>query len=99
MRTSGFAAAAAGMALLTGPASAEIRCNGPYQIVQGRELATPYCQDGYLARVAREYGIVVTASAVRYNPNLKREVCGFIGRDIRVQHICVGAEPHPRGTR
>jgi hypothetical protein len=99
MRTSALAAAAAGMALLAGPAAAEIRCNGPYQIVRGQELATPYCQDGYLAWVAREYGMAVTASAIRYNPNVKRDVCRFIGRDIRVQQICVGADPHPRGAR
>jgi hypothetical protein len=99
MRMRGFAVAAAGAVLLARPATAEIRCNGPYQLVQGQELATPYCQDGYLARVAREYGMRVSASAVRYNPNVKREVCRFIGRDIRVQQICVSVDPQPRGAR
>lgn len=90
-------AAGAGAALAVAPAEAAIRCNGPYQIVQGRELATPYCQDGYLAHVAREYGMAVSASAIRYNPNVKRDVCRFIGRDIRVQQICIGFDLHPRG--
>jgi hypothetical protein len=43
--------------------------------------------------------MAVTASAVRYNPNVKRDVCRFIGRDIRVQQICVGVEPLPRAPR
>ncbi len=80
--------AIAGMA--TTPASAKIRCNGPYQIVQGNELATPYCGDNYLAQVARGYGSSVSARAIRQNPSKKEEICNWIGHDTRVQDICAG---------
>lgn len=72
------------------PADAAIRCNGPYQIVQGNEIATPYCGDNYLAQVARSYGSKVSARAIRQNPNVKQEICQFIGHDSRVQDICAG---------
>lgn len=71
-------------------AEAKIRCNGPWQIVQGNEIATPYCGDNYLATVARGYGSKVTARAIRNNPNTKREICQWIGHDTRVQEICAG---------
>ncbi|MBU2580766.1 MAG: hypothetical protein KJ622_03485 [Alphaproteobacteria bacterium] len=71
-------------------AVAKIRCNGPWQIVQGNEIATPYCGDNYLASVARGYGSKVSAHAIRNNPNTKREICQFIGHDTRVQDICAG---------
>lgn len=75
------------------PATA-IQCDGPYQIVQGRPLSTPYCRDSYLAYVAnRFYGMRVSAQAVRWNPSVKQRVCRTIGHDIRVQEACVGYRP------
>lgn len=71
------------------PADARIRCNGAYQIVAGEEIATPYCQDEYLARVARGYGIRVSGRTIRYNPNRKEEVCRAIGHDPRIYDICL----------
>lgn len=65
-----------------------IECRGPYQLVQGQSIATPYCQDNYLAGVAREYGTRVSNSEIRNNPNKKAEVCRFVGHDNRVSHIC-----------
>lgn len=71
------------------PADAKIRCKGPYQVVSGAgEIATPYCEDTYLARIARSYGMKVSNRAVLYNPHKKEEACRFVGGDIRVQHIC-----------
>ena len=71
-----------------GTASARIVCDGAYQIVSGQPIATPYCEDAYLAEVAGEYGMRVTASAVRSSPSLKERVCRVIGHDNRVQSAC-----------
>lgn len=81
---------AAGLPLLTTatPATAKIRCDGAYQIVDGSPIATPYCGDNYLAQVANSYGSAVSARAIRNNPSTKEEVCRLVGHDIRVQDIC-----------
>ena len=79
------------------PAEARIECHDGYQIVQGHALATPYCQDDLLARVAREHGMKETAQAIRSNPNYKLEVCRLAGRDIRVRENCINAFPGSRG--
>ncbi len=78
------------------PAHAKIRCDGPYQIVAGSPLATPYCEDNYLAAVARGYGIGVSGAAIRHNYNTKQHVCHQIGHDIRVASICAGMRPEDR---
>lgn len=94
MRVSSLAAVtfvAAGFGAFLGtPSEARIRCEGPWQIVQGNKIATPYCGDNYLATVARGYGSKVSARTIRQNPNKKREICEWIGHDIRVQDICAG---------
>ncbi|MEO1206309.1 MAG: hypothetical protein AAFV45_08250 [Pseudomonadota bacterium] len=72
-------------------AAAKIKCNGAYQVIKGAgEIATPYCGDNYLARVARDFGVRVSAKTIRNNPNKKEEVCRLVGYDIRVQDICAG---------
>lgn len=98
-------AAATGMGVLiaafyatTTPAAAAIRCDRGFQITKSGEISTPYCQDNYLAQVAREYGMQASAARVRNNPNYKREVCRFVGRDIRVQQNCLD-EFNSRGGR
>jgi hypothetical protein len=81
----------AAAALYACAANAAIQCEGPYQIIHGDRLATPYCGDNYLAHVAqRDYGSRVSAFEVRNNPNKKQEVCLFVGADIRVKDICTG---------
>lgn len=71
-------------------ADARIKCNGSYQVIRGAgEILTPYCEDQYLARVARSYGIRVSGAAVRRNPNRKEEVCRAIGHDSRVYETCL----------
>jgi len=77
-------------------AQARIICEKGLQRSGGRLISTPYCEDNYLAQVAREYGVRHSAEAIRNNPNLKRDVCRFVGRDIRVQHNCPD-EATPRG--
>ena len=94
----GFGGRSALLAALTIPvallawtpsAEARIKCVNGNQIVQGSPMATPYCQDELVAKVAREHGMKVSGAAVRNNPNLKRDVCRFVGRDIRIQLACV----------
>jgi hypothetical protein len=77
-------------AALASPAAA-INCRKGAQLVQGNWLATPYCQDQYLAQVARERGFKTSASAIRNNPNHKKEICRFMFSDIRVQGTCLDA--------
>jgi hypothetical protein len=92
-----IAAAVTALTLIPDRAEAAIKCKGRYQIVRGEELSTPYCNDNYLAAVAREYGSRHSAAAVRNNPNVKREVCRFVGHDTRVQDLCVGETLNGRG--
>ena len=74
---------------ISAEAYAGIKCSGRYQVVSGHgHLATPYCADEYLARVARGYGTRVSGSAIRRNPSRKEEICQFIGHDSRVADIC-----------
>lgn len=90
MRT-GLALAAAGLVIAAAGATAEakIKCKGSDQIIPGHgALSTPYCQDNYLAEVAREYGANVPAQVIRQNPNEKERLCRFIGHDIRVKSTC-----------
>lgn len=71
-------------------AEARIRCNGAYQIVRGQgEIATPYCEDQYLARVARSYGMRVSAAVIRRSEYEKEQVCRAIGHDSRVYELCL----------
>ena len=97
-------ASAAALALtaigVAGPANAGgIQCNNGNQLVAGNYISTPYCRDELLARVAREYGMKAPAEKIRYNPNFKREVCRFVGQDIRVQDNCLNEAPGIRVPR
>lgn len=97
--TCAAALGAAAMLVTATTAEARIACNKGYQTVQGNEISTPYCQDQYVADVARQYGVRTSGAAVRNNPNHKREVCRLIGRDIRVQQACIDSFPSGRGSR
>ena len=91
VRFGACAAALVAGAALAGSAAAAIKCEKGYQRVQGNLLATPYCQDQYLAEVATERGFKTSASAIRNNPNHKKELCRFMFSDIRVQGTCLDA--------
>lgn len=70
-------------------ADAAIKCEGQFQIIRGEgKLSTPYCEDNYLARIARSYGWKVSNRAVRQNPGLKARICRQIGHDYRLGVIC-----------
>jgi len=91
---SGLGAALAALSLplvASAPAEARIKCVNGDQIVNGTPIATPYCQDELVAKVAREHGMRVSAAKVRNNPNYKRQVCQFVGRDIRISQACIDA--------
>lgn len=79
------------LALTAAPAFAGIKCVNGMQVIGDKLHATPFCQDNYLARIARSRGINVSNAEIRNNPNKKRDVCDFIGQDIRISHICDGA--------
>jgi hypothetical protein len=86
-------------AVMASPASA-IECEGNFQIQKnGQSIATPFCQDGYLAIVAREYGMRVSAKAIRYNPSVKAEACRLVGYDNRVRDTCTGYRPEDNNNR
>jgi hypothetical protein len=85
IQASCFAALATAYAM---PASA-IECQGSFQVQRdGSTIATPYCQDSNLARVANEKGVRVSAAEIRENPNLKARVCVAAGEDNRVRETC-----------
>lgn len=70
---------------VTGSASAAIKCDGDYQVVDGHEIATPYCGDNYTATVAQQYGLHVTKQEMRENPARRSEVRRMIGYDLRLR--------------
>jgi len=78
--------------LAVAPADAAgIKCIDGFQIVSGSRIATPYCQDKLVAQVAREHGMKVSEAEIRNNPNYKRHICQFVGRDIRIYQACIDA--------
>jgi hypothetical protein len=84
--------AAVGAALVfASPAALAIKCENGFQRVQGDLIATPYCQDQYLAQVARQRGFKASAAKIRNNPNYKKELCRYMFNDIRVQTTCLDA--------
>ncbi|WP_088343457.1 MULTISPECIES: hypothetical protein [Rhodomicrobium] len=69
--------------------AAAIECEGNFQVQKnGNRISTPFCADGHLAIVAREYGMQVSAQAIRYNPSVKERACRFVGDDNRVRDTC-----------
>jgi len=77
-------------------ADARIKCIDGFQIVSGSRIATPYCQDKLVAQVAREHGMKVSEAEIRNNPNYKRHICQFVGRDIRIYQACIDANSFGR---
>jgi hypothetical protein len=97
MKRTALLLTAAASLLLAGAApqtaGAAIKCRGPDQLVGGRWISTPYCQDNYIAYVAGTYGIRVSAVSVRQNPSVKSDICRQIGHDIRIKSYCAGYLP------
>lgn len=65
-----------------------IECAGNFQFVDGDWVGTPYCRARNLARVARSYGIRVSARKIRSSESAKADVCRVVGYDNRVREVC-----------
>jgi hypothetical protein len=85
------------LALFSVDAEARIICKDGYQVVNGKEISTPYCNDNYVAAVARERGRNVSDEAVRNNPSVKEEICLWIGHDHRIREYCDSYDDTDRG--
>ena len=81
------------------PAAARILCDGEFQISKYGPIATPYCGDQVIARVANEYGWRESAAQVGSNPLAKVYICQTLGTDWRLQGPCAGYVPHGGGVR
>jgi len=77
-------------------ADARIQCQGEFQVTQYGLIATPYCGDEEIARVAHSYGWR-EAATVRTNPLSKVYICQTLGWDWRLQSPCAGYLPHGGG--
>jgi len=78
---------------LASPAVARIECRGNFQITKYGPIATPYCEEEQIARVAQSYGIRVTGAQVHNNPLTKVYLCQTIGDDSRLKGSCAGYAP------
>ena len=96
----GFTSLAAIMLLSTAllqPAAARILCQGEFQVTKYGLIATPYCGDEEIARVANSYGWHREAATVRTNPLSKVYICQTLGYDWRLQSPCAGSIPRGGG--
>jgi hypothetical protein len=78
------------------PANARILCQGEFQVTKYGLIATPYCGDQVIARVAHSYGWR-EAATVGTNPLSKVYICQTLGWDYRLQSPCGGYLPHGGG--
>ena len=99
----GLAATVLSAALLAavsaGPAAARIQCKGNFQVTQYGLLATPWCEEEQIAKVARSYGWKVTGKQVRSDPLKKVQLCQILGGDVRLKGSCAGYSPDNYGPR
>jgi hypothetical protein len=80
------------------PVAARIQCQGNFQVTKKYGLiATPYCEEEQIARVARSYGTNVTGDQVRNNPLTKVYLCQTIGYDSRLKGSCAAYGPDSYG--
>jgi hypothetical protein len=69
-----------------------IVCNNEFQVVEGQQIESPYCEDKYLAKVAREHGENVRGRNLRSSDALKGETCRLVEADDRANEICGDTE-------
>jgi len=74
-------------------AEAKIKCNGIFQQTQNGPIATPYCSEQEIARVARSYGEKVTDAEVHNNALTKVRLCQRFGSDNRLKGACGAYDP------
>lgn len=99
----GLAAAALGAAAFVAvsaePAAAKIQCKDNFQVSKYGLIATPYCEEEQIAKVARTYGWKVTAAQVHNDPLTKVQICQILGGDVRLKGSCAGYAPENYGPR
>jgi hypothetical protein len=82
------------------PAAARIECRGNFQVTKTNGLiATPYCEEEQIAKVARSRGFKVTGADVHNNALTKVYLCQTIGWDQRLKGSCAGYAPDSFGHR
>jgi hypothetical protein len=81
------------------PAAARIQCQGNFQITKYGPIATPYCEEEQIARVAQSRGWKVTAQEIHKNPLKKVYVCQILGGDVRLKGSCAGYGPENYAPR
>ena len=79
------------------PAKARILCQGEFQVTKNGLIATPYCGDEEIARVANSYGWNREAATVHTNPLSKVYICQTLGSDWRLLSPCAGYVPRGVG--
>ncbi len=79
------------------PAQARIQCKGNFQVSKYGLIATPYCEEEQIARVAQSYGWKVTAAQVHNDPLTKVRICQYLGGDNRLKGSCAGYSPENYG--
>ncbi len=79
------------------PAEARIQCQGNFQVSPYGLIATPYCEEEQIARVAQSRGFKVTAAEVHRNALKKVYLCQVIGFDNRLKGSCAGYGPDSYG--
>ena len=79
------------------PAQARIQCQGNFQVGPYGLIATPYCEEEQIARVAQSRGFNVSAAEVHQNPLKKVYLCQVIGFDNRLKGSCAGYGPDSFG--
>ena len=94
-----FSIAAFGFVAVTPTAHAKIQCEGNFQMSKYGPIATPYCEEEQIAKVARAYGSKVTGSQVRNDPLTKVYLCQLYGHDVRLKGSCAGYSPDSYGRR
>ena len=76
------------------PAVARIQCQGNFMVTKKDGLiATPYCEEEQIAKVAQSYGWKVTAKQVHNDPLTKVKLCQILGGDVRLKGSCAGYGP------
>jgi len=91
------ALAAAVLAAIAMPVEARIQCQGNFQVSPYGLIATPYCEEEQIARVAQSRGFNVSAAEVHNNALKKVYLCQVIGFDNRLKGSCAGYGPDSYG--
>jgi hypothetical protein len=95
LASSAFAVAV--LAIIATPVLARIQCQGNFQVGPYGLIATPYCEEEEIARVAQSRGFNVSAAEVHNNALKKVYLCQVIGFDNRLKGSCAGYGPDSFG--